>query len=419
MNPYDWCVANKVVNGKTCTIVWHVDDLKISHVYSSVVDEMIESLRSEFGTVGELSITRGKVHDYLGMELDFSDEGSFTVNMEKYFDEVLKDLLEDMDGTAVTPVAEHLFKTRHNVDKLDEERAALFHRVTAQLLFASQRARPDIRTAVSFLTKRVQNLDDDDYKKLARTIKYVRRTKFLRLKIEAHRLDKNHWFIDGAFAVHPDMKSHTGSYMTFGKGMVNGTSSAQKINTTISTEAEVVAVHDNMSAILWTRYFMEAQGYPMEPSVVHQDNESAILLETNGKGSSGKRTRHMNIRYFFVADVQERKQITMEYCPTDEMIGDFFTKPLQGAKFRRFRNIIMNITEDENGAVNIDELMEIHYRKMEESHNRKMEESGGNLESTDNEGQSTESSQECVGDKIENGIKTVSYNADVVRQNRR
>jgi hypothetical protein len=410
VNPYDWCVANKVVNGKTCTIVWHVDDLKISHVDSSVVDEVIENLRSEFGKVGDLSVKRGNVHDYLGMELDFSDEGSFIVNMEQYFNEVLEDLPEDMDGIAATPAAEHLFKTRDDVAKLDEERAGLFHRITAQLLFASQRARPDLRTVVSFLTKRVQNPDEDDYKKLARAIRYVRRTKFLRLRVEAHRLDRNHWFIDGAFAVHPDMKSHTGAYMTFGKGMVNGASSAQKINTTSSTEAEVVAVHDNMPAILWTKYFMDAQGYPMQPSVVHQDNQSAILLGTNGKGSSGKRTRHMNIRYFFVADVQERKEITMEYCPTDEMIGDFFTKPLQGAKFRRFRNIIMNITEDENGPVDIDEIMEIHYKKMEDKRNNT------NIESKDEQcaASSTKVSQECVGEKIQDGKKTASW-ADVVR----
>ena len=127
---------------------------------------------------------------------------------------------------------------------------------------------------------------------------------------------------------------------------------------------------------------------PMEPSVVHQDNQSAMLLGTNGKGSSGKRTRHMNIRYFFVADVQERKQIVMEYCPTDEMIGDFFTKPLQGAKFRRFRNIIMNITEDENGPVNIDEIMEIHYKKMQQ----------GLIEPAPAQNTALDS-QECVGNQ--------------------
>ena len=154
--------------------------------------------------------------------------------------------------------------------------------------------------------------------------------------------------------------------MTFGKGMVDGLSSGQKINTTSSTEAEVVAVHDNMPAILWTRYFMEAQGYPLKPSIVHQDNMSAMLLETNGRGSSSKRTRHMNVRYFFVGDVIKRKEVALRYCPTDEMIGDFFTKALQGAKFRRFRNIIMNISHDEHGPVDVDELTAIHYQKMKD-----------------------------------------------------
>lgn len=116
--------------------------------------------------------------------------------------------------------------------------------------------------------------------------------------------------------------------------MMNGSSNKQKLNTTSSTEAEIVAVHDNMPAVLWTRYFLESQGYPMKPTVIHQDNQSSILLETNGRGSSSKHTRHMNIRYFFIADCVERQHVTIKYCPTDLMIGDFFTKPLGGAKFR-------------------------------------------------------------------------------------
>ena len=117
---------------------------------------------------------------------------------------------------------------------LDEGKAELYHRVTAQMLFAAQRGRPDLQTAVSFLTKRVRNPDKDDYKKLVRAIKYIRRTKFLRLTIEATHLDQNHWFIDGAFAVHDDIRSHTGAYMTFGYGMLDGSAIGQKINTASS-----------------------------------------------------------------------------------------------------------------------------------------------------------------------------------------
>ena len=364
VNPYDWCVVNKMINGKQCTILWHVDDLMMSHMDMNVLEDIVASLNKEYGKAGKLSVTRGTVHDYLGVRMDYSTPGQVSFDMEKYLDGVLEDLPDDMDGVASTPAAEHLFKTRDDVPKLSPDKADLYHSITAQLLYASQRARPDLRTVVSFLTKRVQNPDEDDYKKLARAIRYVRRTKFLRLTIEAIYLDQNHWFIDGAFAVHADMKSHTGGFMTFGKGMVDGNCHGQKINTSSSTQAEVVGVHDNISDILWTRYFMEAQGYPLKPSIVHQDNQSAILLETNGRGSSGKGTRHMNIRYFFVADVQKRNEIKLQFCPTDEMIADFFTKPLSGAKFRRFRNIIMNVSHDEYGPVEYDELTAIHYAKM-------------------------------------------------------
>ena len=92
-----------------------------------------------------------------------------------YLDEILKDLPDDMNRLATTPAADHLFKVRDNAPKLNKENAELFHKVVAQLLFMAQRGRPNLRTAISFLTKRVQMPDEDDYKKLVRTIKYIRR----------------------------------------------------------------------------------------------------------------------------------------------------------------------------------------------------------------------------------------------------
>jgi hypothetical protein len=320
-----------------------------------------------------------------------------------------------MNGTATSPAAEHLFKTRDNAAKLDKQAADLFHHITAQLLFVCKRGRPDIQTAVPFLCTRVREPDEDDYKKLCRLIKYIRRTKFLKLTMEAAYLDQNHWFIDGAFAVHNDMRSHSGSFMTFGKGMMNGGSNKQKLNTTSSTETETVVVHDYMPAVLWTRYFIEEQGYPMKPSIIHQDNQSAMLLETNGRGSSSKRTRHMNIRYFFVADCQKRGHVQIRYCPTDEMIGDFFTKPLGGSKFRRFRNIIMNCSHDDFGPVNMDELMKAHYSRIYGDGADGSDTTGVNDQNESKRSKDLDpvNSQECVGrngyDFIENGQRKDMY----------
>ena len=135
----------------------------------------ITSLSANYGKVGEMTVSRGKKHDYLGMTLDFSEDGKCIVDMEEYLDEILSGLPEEMNGVTTIPASDHLFKTRNNAPKLSKTRAVLFHCVTAQLLFVAQRGRPDLRTAISFLTKQVgeDTADEDDYKKLARVAEYI------------------------------------------------------------------------------------------------------------------------------------------------------------------------------------------------------------------------------------------------------
>jgi hypothetical protein len=90
-----------------------------------------------------------------------------------------------------------------------------------------------------------------------------------------------------------------------------------------------------MPQVLCTIYFLWDQGYKIDDNILYQDNKSSILLETNGRGSSGKRTRHIAVRYFFIAYRVKSKDIRIEYCRTGTMIADYFTKPLQGLIFRQ------------------------------------------------------------------------------------
>jgi len=172
---------------------------------------------------------------------------------------------------------------------------------------------------------------------------FLKTTKDDVLTLSADSTSTIHWHWDASFAVHPDYKSHTGGTMTMGKGSIFSMSRKQKLNTRSSTEAELVAVDDGMSQMLWTKLFLEGQGVKVEDNILYQDNQSAILLEKNGKASSGKRTRHLNIRYFFVTDQVEKGNLTIKFCPTDEMIADYFTKPLTGERFHKLRSIIMNL----------------------------------------------------------------------------
>jgi hypothetical protein len=174
-------------------------------------------------------------------------------------------------------------------------------------------------------------------------MKYPRGTRTLPLILSANGTGILKWWVDAAFAVHPNMQRHSGGGLSLGRGFPIVSSTKQKLNTRSSTESEIVGADDFMPAICWTQYFMEAQGYQVQDNIFFQDNKSAILLEKNGKASSSKRTKHVNIRYFFITDHVNKGDISLVWCPTGDMIEDFMTKPLQGALFQKFRDQIMGV----------------------------------------------------------------------------
>ncbi len=110
------------------------------------------------------------------------------------------------------------------------------------------------------------------------------------------------WYVNASFAVHSNMHGHTGGGLTMGRGFPIVSSTKQKLNTRSSTESKLVGVDDMMSSILWTRYFLKGQRYMKSDNIIFEDNKSAMLLERNGKASSSKRTKHINLRYYFITD---------------------------------------------------------------------------------------------------------------------
>ena len=112
----------------------------------------------------------------------------------------------------------------------------------------------------------------------------------------------------------------------------------------------------NMSMTLWTRLFLEAQGHKTSENVIDRDDASSIKLESNGQASVGKRSRHINVRCFFVADQIKQGNVQMRCRSTNEMMADHMTKPLQGKKFQEFRKQMLNLPskeEDDHVMVNL------------------------------------------------------------------
>jgi hypothetical protein len=344
INPYDPCVANKMVNNHQLTVSWHIDDLKVSHMDTKTVDDFVLWANDTYGQLKPCTTTRGKIHEYLGMKLDYSVEGQVAIDMVDYVKSMVTFFPKELEKPKVaTPWTDNLFMVNAKQPLLSTKDAELFHTMVAKALFLCKRGRPDIAPAVAFLTTRVQKPTNEDWEKLIRMLRFLRQTCEDRLTLQADGSKTVKWMVDASYGVHPDFKSHTGATMTMGKGAITSISRKQKMNTRSSTEAELVAAADVVGSIVWTKLFLEAQGYPIAENILYQDNRSAILLETNGRQSAGKRSRHLNIRLFFVADQQEKGNLSIEFCPTDMMTGDYMTKPVHGQKFKDFRNDVMNL----------------------------------------------------------------------------
>ena len=339
LNKYDPCVANKTINGEQCTICWYVDDTKVSHKDPKVVDKVLASME---GCFNKMTIKRGKSHTFVGIDFTLNKNGTVSIFMKDYINECI-DVFgrNDIKKKASTPARHDLFDTNEKSNKIDSKRAEIFHHIVAKLLYVSKRARLDIETTISFLCTRVTKCDEDDWEKLRRLLGYLKNTLELPRIIGADSLSLMRSWADASFAVHRDMKSHTGGTSSFGIGVVHSKCSKQKINTKSSTEAEIVAASDYISHTIWIANFMKDQGYPISKKFFYQDNKSAIQVEKNGRMSSSERSRHINIRFFSIKDVLEREGIDIKHCGTEKMIADYFTKPLQGLLFTEIRYIIM------------------------------------------------------------------------------
>ena len=240
-----------------------MDNLKISHANLQVVTKFILALGKiyDYG----ITVTRGNIHSYLGMNVDFSTPSLATI---------------------------HLFQTREDgTTQLPEEQTQVFQHAIAQLLFLGMRARPDLIILTSFFTKHVRDPDKDGWAKIKRGLIYLHATRHTKLVINSTSIQTIHWYVNASYGVHTDYKCHTDMMMTMGHGIMIAMYMGQKINIRSSIKSKLVGIDDALGDILWGKYFIEAQGYKIDHNIVHQDNQSTILLATNGTWS--KKTKHI------------------------------------------------------------------------------------------------------------------------------
>lgn len=338
-NPYDVCVFNGEFFKHKVTVIIHVDDLLIWSPDRRGVDHVLQKLQL---TYTKLSIHEGPMLDYLGIDLDLSVRGVIQLSADRIVQETLTECSDMLGKPISTPALSDLFQVRTSLPLLSNAKAKRFHALVAKLLYVSKHGRPDILTAIAFLSTRVTCPTEEDEKKLIRVLNYLQKYPNLHMNISGCDGMTLNAYIDASYAVHADKKSHSGVVLTIGDaGTVYVCSKKQKMVAKSSTEAELLALGDELTSVLFAQHFLQAQGYAEKPAIVFQDNQSTIVMAEKGRSTS-TRTRHISIRYFFVKDYIDRKEIEIRYKPTEDMLADFFTKPLQGELFLKIRNLVMN-----------------------------------------------------------------------------
>jgi len=172
-----------------------------------VVCKDIKDLEKVFG---KMRTQHGPKITFLGINFNFSIKGKVIVEMISYLNKIIKEFNGKV-WSFKTPARENLFQVNKNSSSLLSKGREHFHHIVVKLLFVIKRARPDLHTAVSFMTTQVLNSTEQDSSKLKRIIGYLNSTLHLVLTLEVNSAIICKWWINAAFGVHIDFKSHIGT----------------------------------------------------------------------------------------------------------------------------------------------------------------------------------------------------------------
>jgi hypothetical protein len=340
-NPAEPCVFNKMnAAGDQISLTLHVDDLFTTCKSETEIDLFFTYLRTQFPVI---TVHEGKMLSYLGMMFDFREEGAVYVTMKKTVDDVLEGC--GVDKCCATPATDNLFVIRE-APKVSEKEAIWCRSYVAKVLYIAKRVKPECLTAVSFLTSRVGVYDTDDLGKVRRLLGYIRKTRTAGVCFCIGSDMIIRVYVDAAYGVHiHDGKSHSGAYTVLGAGgPLEAKSGKQKNVTKSSTEAELVALSDHAGRGINLRNFLAGQGYGVIPVIIYQDNLSCMAIMARG-GPTSERSRHINIRYFWLCERIKLGEVTLEHRATNLMYANVLTKPLQGKQFTTERDGITNWTQ--------------------------------------------------------------------------
>ena len=302
---------------------------------------LIDKFRSDLSSAVKATFDFGLRSQYLGMIIDVSTEGETKIEIPKIIEGVLSTL--KIDGKSKLPHGEDLFEVDPLSPPLDSRRAKIFYSVVYKLLWCSMRTEVRILVAVNFLTGRVQNPLEQDWEKLLKILHFLNATERSIILLKPTSRDwLIEWFIDVAYAIRENRKSQTGDVGFLCGAFIGIGTGKQRINVKSSAEGELVGASDRLGKAIWCRNFLIWLGFIVPAIRLREDNKAVIHLLLNGYSNS-ERTRHVDIRYFWIHDCVINGTVSIVWVCSAQQLADSLSKPTTGKLFQVHFDVITGV----------------------------------------------------------------------------
>lgn len=320
------CVFHGKLDKVKVIIIVYVDDLLIFSKSLSTIAKIKSELSQSF-KMKDL----GSANEILGLKIERNpNTNKIKISQERYVKEILERFSVINCKPGSTPLIPGIKLTCGDKEMSSDELAQVPYReLVGSLIYLANTSRPDIAFATGILSRFNANPKKEHWQAAKHVLRYLKQTQNFGI-IFRKTSESLKAFVDADWAGDIDSRrSHSGNTLILAGGPIMWFSKRQKSVALSTMEAEYMALSDVTKEIVYFRKLIEEIGFPYyvkEATPVFCDNQSAIVLSK--ENMTNQRSKHVDIRFHFSREAQERKLINVQYIPTEENVADVFTKPL-------------------------------------------------------------------------------------------